>query len=297
MSKTKFENNGSSSSAARFTAIWALSIIQRGKARLRKIRLLACAALGWTLVCHAQPQTNCPSLNRGGLLDGFESNFLRPSFDNPSTNIPFSCFSPFRFCGNTYTNLWINQDGNVTLDDPFGGHVPPSFVPALPLTNLQRVIFAPFWADVDTTTNGSGTVGWGCGCVLVNSNNTRRAAFGITWRNVSYYKNHRDKTNSFQMLIIDRSDLGTNFFDLQYRYGTIQWDTADSASGMGGLCNFGAGFPARVGFASGTNGVELPGSGVCNALLDNGRNSLAHSTTNGVFTWRFTNCVPGSRLP
>jgi hypothetical protein len=202
------------------------------------------------------------------------------------------------FCGNWYSNVWVNEDGNVTLDGPFGGHVEPSFDPSRALSNVNHVIFAPFWADLDTTTNGSGVVSYGPTCGFASG--SWRPAFSVTWSNVGYYKGHKGKTNTFQMLLIEGEDFGTsgNFFDLQYRYAGIQWDTADSCGGdTTGLCltnpgGIKAGEPARVGFAS-TNGCafELPGSSTNNALLDNGTNSLTansvNSTVKGVYTWHF----------
>jgi hypothetical protein len=193
----------------------------------------------------------------------------------------------------------------VALDGAFGGD-DWTTTPNLPwtsLSNLQRVIFAPFWADVDTTTNGSGTVGYGTNCVYLGTDTGWRGAFGITWAGVSYVSYEVPRTNranSFQMLLIDRSDMTNGDFDLQYRYQSIQWDTADSASGRGGFCQLDGGSPspARAGFAS-TNSVccfELPGSGACGALLDGGTNALTgtHSVgyPAGVYTWHFRNGAP-----
>jgi hypothetical protein len=256
------------------------------------------------------PPTNCNQLpfasDPGYVLPGFASNVLFGSADDISTNVtlPFTV----NFCGVTYTNVWINEDGNVTLDRPFGGHPSPApglvlpYQPA-PLTNANRIIFAPFWADLDTTANGA-SVSWGsnCACELGMTNQT--PAFGVTWSNVDYYHSspgHIPSTNTFQLLLISRPDLlSTNSFDLQFRYSTIQWDTSDSDGGAGnGLCGPAAFFPACVGFAgsSGSSCVmEMPGSRTCNALLDNaGTNALATSTngpnwtTNGVYTWHFAN--------
>jgi hypothetical protein len=228
-------------------------------------------------------------------LPGFESSLLPPSFDNTNSGPVPLCFS-ICFCGVRYTNVWINEAGNVTLDGPFSGHdlQVPTFAPAKRLCNLDRAIFAPFWADVDTT--GAGTVGWGCSCAFVPGIGTR-SAFGATWRGVGYQKGKADKTNSFQVIIIDRSDRALGDFDLQYRYASIQWDTADSCFGMGGLCLAGAGIPARAGYGHGTNCCsELPGSGKCDALLDSGGNALVKNHLGagpaGVFTWQFKNCAP-----
>jgi len=203
---------------------------------------------------------------------------------------------PINFGGVWYSNVWINADGNVTLDTSFGGRNQPNYLPAAPLSALAHVIFAPFWADVDTTTNGTGSIGWGTGCAYASDLRVGRQAFGVTWSKVGYYKGHKNKNNSFQLLIIDRSDVATGAFDLQYRYGGIGWDTADSASGINGLCDFGAGYPARVGYCgSNIYNFELTGSGVSGALVDGGANSLVAnsigSTNRGVYTWHFTNIV------
>lgn len=240
--------------------------------------------------------------DHGDILAGFGTNFLRGSYDNTSrpTELPFAINF---YNGGPYSLVWINEDGNVTLDAPFSGHSTPSYVPSQALSKVNHAIFAPFWADLDTTTNGSGVVSYGTGCAFAGGRGW--PAFGVTWSNVSYYKGHQDKANTFQMLLIERPDLGSNAFDLQYRYRGIQWDTADSAAGAGGLCmvlgGVQNGYPARVGFANTNNyfswAVELPGSGTAGALLDNGTNSLTANSTNsnnakGVYTWHFVNGFP-----
>jgi hypothetical protein len=238
-------------------------------------------------------------IDPGALLAGFESTFLPHSSDNISSNVS-TCFT-FCFCGTTHSNLWINNDGNVTLDGPFGGHdlaaIVRSFEPGTPLCSIRHSIFAPFWADIDTAPPGSGTVGWGCACAFVRGIGAR-PAFGVTWRGVGFFKGHSDKTNSFQLLIIDRSaDGAQGDFDVQYRYETMQWDAAESAAGAaGGLCFGGVGEPARVGFAGGAGCCfELPGSFRCGELIDGGAHALVSNHTpgnpNGVYTFHFANCV------
>jgi hypothetical protein len=235
----------------------------------------------------------------GGLLPGFESSFLPPSSDDISSNVP-TCFS-FCFCGTTHSNLWINNDGNVTLDGPFGGHgtgAPvKSFRPVMPLCSIAHAIFAPFWADIDTVPPGTGTVGWGCGCAFVPGIGAR-PAFGVTWRGVGYFKGHSGKTNSFQLLIIDRSaDGAPGDFDLQYRYQGMQWEVAESGSeSADGLCFVPTDPAARSGFAGGPACCfELPGSFRCGELIDGGAHALVSNHTpgnpDGVYTWHFTNCV------
>ena len=47
------------------------------------------------------------------------------------------------FSGN-YTNLYINNNGNITFKSPLGAYTPIPF----PITNLPML--APYWGDVDT---------------------------------------------------------------------------------------------------------------------------------------------------
>jgi hypothetical protein len=265
----------------------------------RNFKLIAIAALVLVFAYNSKSQSNdCPSLDLPGIIPGFEKTALFSSFDNTTTNVALtncSSFQPIRFCGRVFTSLWINEDGNVTLDGPLGGHIPSNCVPSLPLTNLQHIIFAPFWADLDTTTNGSGAVSWGCGCVSSRLGDYH--AFVVTWRGVGYYKGGHDKTNTFQLLML-RPFERPESLDLQYRYESIQWDTADSASGHGGLTAFGAGEPARAGFAFFTSGFELAGSSKRDAFLDGTKatslsGNLLEGTNKGVYTWHFTtNCPP-----
>ena len=235
---------------------------------------------------------NVPSTGQGGLLGGFAANSLGAADDDSSARVPL-CFN-LCYCGVTYSNVWINNNGNVTLDGPLG-----AYTPGTPLVALGRVIFAPFWADVDTRHPRSGQVKWGCNCVYVPGVGWRQA-FGVTWRNVGFYASqYAPPGNSFQMLFIDRSDRGTGDFDLQYRYANLRWDIGQASGGdANGLCASPTAPAARAGFAGGTNcSEELPGSGVCGALLDGNPatgliNYKRNSAANGVYTWPFLNCRP-----
>ena len=63
-------------------------------------------------------------------------------------NLPFS----LNYFGAYYTSLYVNNNGNVTFDEPLSTYVP------FDLRDTDRVIVAPFFADVDTRPGDGGTV-------------------------------------------------------------------------------------------------------------------------------------------
>ena len=87
-------------------------------------------------------------------------------------------------------------------------------------------------------------------------------AFGVNWVNVGYFFKHDDKLNSFQLVLIDRSDRHPGDADIEFNYGTVRWETGDWSGGTNGL----GGVSARVGYSNGTGNpgtyYELSGSGV-----------------------------------
>lgn len=189
---------------------------------------------------------------------GFAANTL-PANDDGSTgavNIGFTT----NFFGLNFAQLFVNNNGNVTFDAPLGTYTP------FDLTSTGRQIIAPFFADVDTrfaglqVTYGQDTVGG-------------RAAFAVNWIDVDYYFSSAAHTNrnSFQLVLIDRSDVNPGDFDIEFNYDQIEWETGTAsggnASGLGGNS-------ARVGFSNGTGAsgtfFELPGSAVNGAFLDSG---------------------------
>jgi hypothetical protein len=120
-------------------------------------------------------------------------------------------------------------------------------------------IIAPFFADVDTRATGGGSVDYGIG--TVDGHN----AFGVTWNAVGYYGEHTDKLNTFQVVLIDRSDTGAGNFDFELNFNHILWETGDASGGSNGF----DGSSAHVGYSNGsTSSFELPGSGVPGSFLD-----------------------------
>ena len=192
------------------------------------------------------------------------------------------------FYGERYDDLWVNNNGNVTFDAPLSEYTP------FGLKATSRAIIAPFFADVDTRASGSETVKYGWGQTVFEG----RPAFCANWIDVGYYNQHADKLNSFQLLLVDRSDLGEGDFDIVFNYGSITWETGDASGGVNGF----GGESARVGFSNGdgtdANSYELPGSGIDGTLLDsNTTRGLIHtnnagSPMDGRYVFRIRNGVP-----
>jgi hypothetical protein len=177
----------------------------------------------------------------------------------------------------------VNNNGNVTFDAPLSTYTPESIVSA------GKVIIAPYWADVDTTGQGSNVVTYG------QTTFQGHPAFCADWVNVGYFLSHADKLNSFQLLIVDRSDTGAGDFDMVMNYDKVQWETGDVSGGSQGL----GGFSARMGYSNGSDvSFEYPGSGVNGAFLDGSATGLSHnsrdSLTNGRYVFEVRNGQPPS---
>jgi hypothetical protein len=196
-------------------------------------------------------------------LSGFTANTLAANddFSTDAVNVGFS----LNFFGTVANQVYVNNNGNITFTGPLSQFTPGD----LTGSDGGLPIIAPFFADVDTTGAGSGLVTYGtdtlCG----------RAAFGVDWVNVGYFASHVDKLNSFQLILVDRSDTGAGNFDIEFNYNSIQWETGDASGGTNGL----GGISAGVGYSNGTGNpgtsFQLTGSEVNGAFLDGGPNSLA----------------------
>jgi len=200
------------------------------------------------------------------IVPGLNANTLAPN-DDGSTGLVGLGFT-FNFFGTNYTQVYVNNNGNVTFDAPLSTFTP------FPLLGTSRVIIAPFFADVDTrsSANGAQPVTYGTGTF------GGQAAFGVNWINVGYFSEGTDKLNSFQLLIVDRSDIALGDADIYFNYGQIQWETGSASGGSGGL----GGNSARAGYSNGVDAAfELPGSAVNGAFLDGGPNALVSSSNVG----------------
>ena len=208
----------------------------------------------------------------------FAANAL-PRNDDGSTDLVDLGFNA-NFFGTTYNQLYVNNNGNVTFDNLLDTFTP------FNLTSTNRVIIAPFFADVDTRGAGSQPTRYGqtFGASMVNG----RPAFGANYINVGYYAAKDNKLNSFQVVLIDRADTGAGNFDIELNYDKIQWETGDASGGNNGL----GGNSARAGFSNGSGNLgtsfELPGSAVNGAFLDSNRSTgLIYNSLNSNVPGRY----------
>ncbi|MDQ3030812.1 MAG: hypothetical protein M3Y87_00180 [Myxococcota bacterium] len=187
---------------------------------------------------------------------GFGTDSLAPNDDGSSTVISLAGAFPtgLNFFGTTQTNIYVNNNGNVTFAGPVGAFTPTAFPVA------AQPMIAPWWGDVDTRDR-----------TLPAEQNlaywhVSPGRFVATWHNVGYYSSHVDLYNNFQVILTDASAMGAaGDFDVELRYNRCQWTTGDASGGVGGL----GGTPAQAGFDAG-NGVdfyELPGSRTAAILL------------------------------
>lgn len=161
-------------------------------------------------------------------LDGTFTLAMSPN-DDWSTGVidlPFT----FSLYGADYTQCWINNNGNISFDGPYGTYSASGF----PYNGFPMV--APFWADVDTRTAGSV---W----FKIEAN-----YMVVIWDHVGYYNMAADKLNSFQAIISDGTfatiGLGNN---VAFSYLNMEWTTGDASGGLGGF----GGTPANVGINKG----------------------------------------------
>jgi len=153
-------------------------------------------------------------------------------------NLGFS----LNFFGATYTQFYINNNGNVS----FGNGIS-DFTPTGP-TGASQPIISPFFADVDTRGTNSGVVH-----LLQLSNEDI-----ITWDHVGYFDSNDNLLNTFQLVLRGSGyNVPNGEGQIGFFYTTMQWETGDDSGGTNGF----GGTPAAVGFGDGAgNGQVLQGS-------------------------------------
>lgn len=204
---------------------------------------------------------------------GFQRNSIPANDDgsSPLVQLPFT----INFFGRTRNSAYVNNNGNITFDRALSTFTP------FGLESTRREIIAAFFADVDTRNPQSSLVYYGQDTV------DGRAAFGVNYFTVGYFASHADRLNTFQIVLIDRSDTGSGNFDVEFNYERIQWETGDASGGTGGL----GGTPVVVGWSNGSGDAgtsfELAGSLSSGQFLDNGPRALAFRRLNSPVLGRY----------
>jgi hypothetical protein len=194
--------------------------------------------------------------------------------DDLSSNrldLPFA----INFYGNTFDKFFINNNGNLTFRSPLGQFTPSPF----PITNQPMI--ASYWGDVDTR---------GTGAVYVATPNPSTVV--VTWDRVGYFSSGTDKLNTFQTVLRERADTGAGDFDIEFRYGQLEWTTGGASGGINGL----GGVPAQAGFdaGDGVNFFTLPGSRT-SAVLDLANTSNVSPANPGLWSFAIRNgATPGT---
>ena len=214
-------------------------------------------------------------------IPGFQPNTLPKGDDVSSSAVPLG-FS-INFLGKTASAVYINSNGNITFGAPYDGY--PGMPSAdyaggvvSPISSITLPIIAPFLADIDTSPPAIGAITYGA--TTLNG----RRAFVVNFSNVTHYSWSTEgfdiRRNSFQIILLDRSDTGTGNFDIEFNYDQIQWETADSNDGVNGL----GGYSAEVGYTNGTGlpgtFFELPGSAAPGSFLNGSPLSLVANSQN-----------------
>jgi hypothetical protein len=186
---------------------------------------------------------------------GYNTNSVARGDDtsNLIVNLPFT----MNWNGTNYTQIYINMNGNCTFGGGYTG-----YNPSTTLAGTNANIMAPFFADVDTRNTAAGQVTYSRTTAGSIPQVNGRNAFFVNWINVASYNNQSTPTNSFQLVLVDRSDTGAGNFDFIFNYDQIAWDIATAASSA----------KARAGWARNGTSFELPGSGTAqngtSTLLD-----------------------------
>ena len=172
----------------------------------------------------------------------------------------------FEFFGSSYTQMYVNNNGNVT----FGRGQQANDAIGLP---QDLPMLAPFWSDVDTT--GVGEVRLSQGLSVRNQPYVQ-----VDWLDVGYFNGHTDLQNTFTLYLEDdpSGDL------VMFKYLNLEWTSGDAGKlGMpGGTGGFG-GPGALVGMDAGNDNrfIEL-----ARPATQSGLDALT-GLPNQAYAWRF----------
>ncbi|MTW10756.1 VPLPA-CTERM sorting domain-containing protein [Pseudoduganella eburnea] len=219
---------------------------------MTKLTTLFCAAaLAFSASAHA---------GVAPILSGFSQTTVAAE-DDGSTLVNLANGLKLGLNGATYSSLYVNTNGNVSFGQGLSTYAPGAFNG----DSFGHDFLAPFFGDVDIRDN-HGSIGYG------NTMFEGHNAMAVTWSNVGYYNKKNDLQNTFQLVLVDRSDTGANNFDFYYNYGSIQWDSTSNSD------------KAHAGFhLQGTAAdFEFDGSGNPGKVIDSGKQSLVKGSNVGL---------------
>jgi len=222
-------------------------------------------------------------------LSGFVSNTMLRMDDGNSGVVSLGFAGPINYYGTQFGNVFVNNNGNLTFNSSLNGFK------TTDLASVSRFIMAPFFADADTRVAGNPVM---YGRDLVDGH----AAFAAEWVNVDYYfgSTAHTNSNSFQVVIIDRSDTGAGNFDVEFNYDKIQWEAGTFSGGDADGIATDGGFSARAGFAMSAgpagSSYELDGSAVHGAFLDSSPTGLVRGSHDSNVMGRYVYQFRGGSL-
>lgn len=170
----------------------------------------------------------------------------------------------FDFFGSSYTGIYINSNGNITLDSANTAYTP------IDIENFTAPMIAPFWSDVNITSGsetGNNNIYWDI--------DPANGKVTITWLNVESY--NTTGTNTFQLVLTDN---GSGDVGIEFIYDTIGWTNGYTGSATVGVTD------------GGSNDFVVPGSGDDSLLATFPSDNLAIDDPNGTWDLNLTNGTP-----
>lgn len=144
---------------------------------------------------------------------------MSPNDDGSSSQINLGW--NFCFYQENKTNLYINNNGNLTFDAPVSAYTPAGF----PITTPM---IAPFWADVDTRNRSGADTNLVWHQTFGSAGNH---VFVVTWDAVGWYFNNNSPTNTFQVAIAENPNQWGPNLNIAFSYGTMGWTTGQASGG------------------------------------------------------------------
>lgn len=218
----------------------------------KQVRFFAVALLAGTAIHVGQaPVAHAQAVFASLPGEGCATNPLPRNDDDYSGAIPMGF--DFLFGSQFHSELYISTNGFVKFSPQA-----PFWFQLRDWESFSIPLIALYHADADTRAAGSGQVTYG------PITFAGRPALCINWVNVGYFDARDDQLNSFQLILVDRNDIGPGDVDIIMNYDRLLWEGGD-----------GDPTAPRVGIYDGTSIVhEFPGSRVGGALLDSGPGSL-----------------------